>query len=423
MISYDPSEKIKEIQQLLVSDKKKIGFLFGAGTSLAKKSEKSPYIPAVNQMTKIIVEDLSSKSEKYRGTIQSIKTDILDNKEVFTVETLLTNIENKISIIGKGTLNGMNKDELSILSNDIRNSIREIVSVHKSINKDAYKEMAQYDFGAWIKSAFRKSAVEIFTTNYDYLLEIGLEQNDVPYYDGFTGSYKPFFNAHSVEDIYYLPQQTKMWKIHGSLGLHQDGQKIIRSTSNNEDLLIYPSVLKYSNSKKQPYAAFMDRLNCFLKQNDAVLFVCGYSFGDEHINERIMSALQTDTTAHVYVFNYDIMSDEKGNRFNSFSEESDLAQLAKSCRKLSVLSTRKAIFGTQMGIWKLKREPDNTDTLNINWYFDEDAPYSDVEISKERKGDEQWNGEGELSIVNFSNFSKFLLNMIPKDNMDVINND
>ncbi len=419
---YDPSEKIKEIQQLLVSDKKKIGFLFGAGTSLSKKSDKSPYIPAVTKMTQSVIEALEKKG--YKETIASIKSDIIENGETFTIETLLSNIEGKISIIGKGKLNGLDKEQFIALGKEIRDKVREIVSVHKDIKDDRFKEMAQYDFGSWIKSAFRKYAVEIFTTNYDYLLEIGLEQNNVPYYDGFTGSYKPFFNSDSVEDIHYLPQQTKIWKIHGSLGLHQDGTKIIRrGESDKDDLLIYPSVLKYSNSKKQPYASFMDRLNSFLRQNDAVLFVCGYSFGDEHINERIMSALQTETTAHVYVLNYDVEKDVAGNRVNTFSEETNIAKLAKSCRKLSVLSTRKAIYGAQIGTWKLKREPDNSDTLNINWYFDEDAPYKEIEVSKEQKGDEQWSGEGELSIVDFSKFTKFLLNMIPKDNVDVTNND
>lgn len=302
--------------------------------------------------------------------------------------------------------------------------VREIVSVHKNID-DKSQDMAQYDFSSWVKSAYRKYAIEIFTTNYDYLLEIGLEQNNVPYYDGFTGSYKPFFNSDSVEDIHYLPQQTKLWKIHGSLGLHQDpvNQRITRSSSNKDDLLIYPSVLKYNNSKKQPYASFMDRLNSFLRQDDAVLFICGYSFNDEHINERIMSALQTDTTAHVYVLHYDITKNEKGLRVNSFSEESNLAKLAKRSRKLSILATRKAMFGSKIGTWKLKREPDISDTLNINWYFDEDAPYTESEISKEQKGNEQWTGEGELSIVDFSKFTKFLLNMIPNDNGDINKDD
>ena len=35
-ITHDPSEYIKGLQQLLISDKKRIGFLFGAGSSMAK---------------------------------------------------------------------------------------------------------------------------------------------------------------------------------------------------------------------------------------------------------------------------------------------------------------------------------------------------------------------------------------------------
>ena len=35
MIYFDPSEYVRGLQQLVISDKKKIGFLCGAGTSLA----------------------------------------------------------------------------------------------------------------------------------------------------------------------------------------------------------------------------------------------------------------------------------------------------------------------------------------------------------------------------------------------------
>ncbi|MDE5552960.1 MAG: SIR2 family protein [Malacoplasma sp.] len=410
---YDPSEKINEIKQLLVSDKKKIGFLFGAGSSLSKKCDNSPYIPAISEMTKIAINKLGAKDKKYFDIINSIKTDITDSGESFNIETLLSNIEGKISIIGKGNLNGLDKSGFIRLGQEIRDAVREIVSVHKDIKADRIKDMAQYDFGLWIKNAYRKYAVEIFTPNYDYLLEIGLEQNNVPYYDGFTGSYKPFFNSDSVEDIHYLPQQTKLWKIHGSLGLHQDSNdnRIIRSTSDKDDLLIYPSVLKYSNSKKQPYASFMDRLNSFLKQDDTVLFVCGYSFSDEHINERIMSALQTDTTAHVYVLNYDLIINEDGSCTSLFSDESNLAKLAKSCSRLSILSTRKAIFGSRIGTWQLKRRPDKLDEANINYYFNLDASAK----GKEQSDDEIWTGTGELTIVDFARFTKFLLNMIPED--------
>jgi len=308
------------------------------------------------------------------------------------------------------------------MNTKIQSKIRELVSVHNEIGETGKEDsLIQYDFAKWICNADRKYAVEIFTTNYDYLFEIGLESVGVPYYDGFTGSYMPFFNPDSLEDINYLPQQTKLWKIHGSLGLHEDKKtkKIIRMNSDSKDLLIYPSSLKYSNSKKQPYAAFMDRLNAYLKQDDAVLFVCGYSFGDDHINERILSALNTNSTAHVFVLYYDIVweNDEGGNVIKkyTFSLDSDLAKVASNNRKMSVLASRSAIIGGQFGIWRLKREPDKEDTLNVGWYFDEDAPMNPIAtLGEEHSADELWTGKGELTLPDFNKFTVFLKNMIPK---------
>jgi hypothetical protein len=421
---FDPSETIRGIQQLLVSDKKKIAFLFGAGTSLSKKNNNSPTIPAVAKMTTQVV-DAIKKVPEFASAINGIQSDITDDGKLFTIETLLSNIEEKISVVGKGKLNDLSKKDLNKLDDQIKEKVLSIVSVHKTIDNKAYKNMSQCDFASWIKSANRKHAVEIFTTNYDYLFEIGLESGNIPYYDGFTGSYKPFFNANSLDDLNYLSQQTKLWKIHGSLGLHKDDTSgnIIRSSSNKDDLLIYPSSLKYNNSKKQPYASFMDRLNSFLRQDDAVLFICGYSFGDEHINERIISALQTNTTAHVFVIYHDIVWNGNIKSYD-FKEESPLALIAKNNRKISVLSSRNAVIGSKYGTWKLKREPDKEDSLNVNWYFDEDAPMNEnVPLKEEQNGNESWTGEGELKIIDFSKFTSFLQHMIPKDEWETSDNE
>ena len=337
--------------------------------------------------------------------------------ELSWTAVLLSNITEKIGVIGNGVLNNLDQNGLTKLNELIKNEIREVISVHKNITENSFCSMVQSDFAKWIKCANRKYAVEVFTTNYDYLFEIAFEHFNVPYYDGFTGSYKPFFNPDSVEDLGYLPQQTKLWKIHGSLGLHQElgSKKIVKGASNQDDLLIYPSSLKYADCRKQPYTSFMDRLNMFLKQNDAVLFVCGYSFRDEHINERIISALDTNTSVHVFVLDYDICKDKDGNRYSTFNEDTILAKKAIYTRKLSVLSSRTAIIGSKIGKWKLKKEPSNEDTISINWYFDEDAPIdNDIALNKEKQGSEQWTGEGELRITDFKNFTQFLLYMIPE---------
>ncbi len=64
-MAHDPSEYIKGLQQLLISDKKKIAFLFGAGTSLAKKNKNSINIPAIDAMTSKI-ETVLHKNAVYK---------------------------------------------------------------------------------------------------------------------------------------------------------------------------------------------------------------------------------------------------------------------------------------------------------------------------------------------------------------------
>jgi len=332
-LTHDPLEYIRGLQQLLVSDKKKIAFLFGAGTSLAKKNKDSLNIPAIVKMTEIIEAELN-KTEKYKSAIEEIKQEIGVDK--YNIETFLSNIEEKRHIIGNGTLNGLKIGEIDSLINEMKNQIRKLVCVHEKIlDEKGLNNLMHVDFAEWIGRADRKYAVEIFTTNYDYFFELGMEEKNIPYYDGFTGSYKPFFNPESVDDLSFLPKQTKLWKLHGSLGWHLDIdidkniEKVWRRDSDCEDILIYPSTLKYADSKKQPYIALMDRLTNFLKQPDTILIVCGYSFGDYHINERILTALKSNTSAHVYVLYYDIIWDDGKKNGYSLVEDSNLARQVK----------------------------------------------------------------------------------------------
>jgi len=416
--THDPSEYIRGLQQLLVSDKKKIAFLFGAGTSLAKKNERSIIIPAIHKMT-VEVENSFSKETKYVAAIKEIHNEIDAQNKKYNIETLLSHIENKVQIIGEGTLNGLVKKDFEELLKGIKNKIREITSVHSQIIKEGkVDDLIHVDFAEWIGRANRKYPIEIFTSNYDYLLELGLEEKTIPFYDGFTGTYNPFFNAESVEDMGFIPNQTKLWKIHGSLGWHFDNKtgKVWRKDSEGEDILIYPSSLKYNESKKQPYTAFLDRLTNLLKQPDTILIVCGYSFSDEHINERILTALNTSTSAHVLILYYDLKWDDGKKVGYLLSEDSAMSKIAKSNGKLSVFGFRNAVIGGQYGKWKLKREPDKDDTISVNVYFDEDAPCNpDEKKDEEKKGAESWTGEGELILPDFSMFVKFLQSMILDD--------
>ncbi|MFD2098568.1 SIR2 family protein [Flagellimonas iocasae] len=407
--SHDPSEYIRGIQQILISDKKKIGFLFGAGSSLAKKNEKSLTVPAIGQLTQAIVAEIGGEDAKYEKAFKEIEEELGSGN--FNIETILSNLEQKFLFIGKATLNSLNKQEFEELICKIKKGVRDKVSVHlkdgKIVDKDTVVELVQTDFANWIGQAERKFPIEIFTTNYDFLFELGLEHKEIAYYDGFCGSLRAFFNPESVEDFTFLTNQTKLWKIHGSLGWHfdKDTEKILRVNPDDKDILIYPSTLKYKDSKKQPYESLLDRLSNFLKQDDSILITCGYSWGDEHINSRIISALKTNTTSHVIGLFHD--------KSNPIDEGSPLAKIAKDNPKISIYGSRCAIIGCKFGEWVLKSEPSIDDTVNLNLYFDEDAHFDSKEkIAEEKTGKEIWTGKGAFILSDFGMLVKFLNSMV-----------
>lgn len=415
--THDPSEYLRGLQHILIGDKKKIAFLFGAGTSLAKKNKKSLCIPAIYKMTEEIIAELV-KTVKYVKPLEEIQKEIGTDK--FNIERLLSNLEQKQQVIAGGVLNGLKKEDFRELVKLIKTQIRKKVGIHeKVLSEKCIDDLIHVDFAEWIARADRKYPIEIFTTNYDYFFELGMEYKNVPYYDGFTGSHRPFFNPESVEDFTFLPQQVKLWKLHGSLGWHyeEETKKVLRKDSNKDDILIYPSILKYNDSKKQPYISLMDRLTNYLKQDDAVLIVCGYSFGDEHINERILTALNSKASSHVIALYYDIVRNGDNKKYLLDDKQCDLAKMAKSNGKLSIYGCRSAIVGCQLGKWQLKVEPDKTDTLQLNRYFDEDAYVGNDKIKVEKKGEESWTGEGELLLPDYARFVGFLKSMIVDNKM------
>jgi hypothetical protein len=417
-MTHDPSEYIRGIKQILISDKKRIGFLFGAGSSLAIKNEKSITVPAIGQMTTEIVEKVGIEN-KYKKALEEIELEL--GEKNFNIETILSNLELKALIIGNSVINSLKKCDFEQLIIEIKVKIRELVSVHnirlcdiltkrefyQIVSKDIVGELVQTDFANWVGQAERKYPIEIFTTNYDFLFELGFENKEIPYYDGFCGSLRPFFNPESVEDLSFLTNQTKLWKIHGSLGWHfdKDTEKILRVYPDDEDILIYPSSLKYKDSKKQPYESLLDRLSNFLKQDDSILITCGYSWGDEHINSRIISALKTNTTSHVIGLVYD--------KYNQLNENSNIVKIGLGNSKISLYGSRNAVIGCNFGEWVLKSEPSKDDTISLNLYFDEDAHSNKAEkLNIEVTGEEIWTGKGEFILPDFSKLVKFLNTMI-----------
>lgn len=409
--THDPRERIRGIHQILISDKKRIGFLFGAGSSFAT-GIPSAHVPTIASMTAQVVAAANTHSAEFGLAIKEICGEI--GETLFNIESLLSSIEAKRAVIGSGTLNGLTTSGFSDFATFVKSRVVELVSVHGALLPEHINQLSHSKLSSWVSKARRRFPAEIFTTNYDYLFEIALENSGIPYFDGFSGSYEPFFCPEAVEDVEAYPHLVKLWKMHGSLGwtYRESDKAVIRkhSAASADSILIYPSHLKYNTSKKQPYVGLIDRLCTFLQQDDAVLITCGYSFGDSHINERIATSLRRGANSHVFAMYYDQYEDKDGKTVHGLTDAEDKVRRMATYEtggKMSIYGLRHAVIGGKFGEWKLRNEPKVNESIRVSQYFDEDASILSNEPG-EHKGNEKWTGSGRFLLPDFCRLTEFL---------------
>jgi hypothetical protein len=307
MKTHDPIRELSEIREQL-SYTKRIGFLFGAGTS------KAIGLPDIADLTLLIEKALSTEEEKYYGVIKDSLPEGLKHIE---------GILNKARLIRKITddskdksFDGINGENAKNLDKNICDEIYDIIfKAESAANIDVSRK-----FITWLNHLPRDFSKEIFTTNYDLIIEKAFESLLIPYFDGFVGSNEPFFSHESIEgkSLQDRPPVSwiRLWKLHGSLGWFwktNDGinpDRVIRLSSGakkdypDSELVIYPSRDKYESSRKQPFTSYFDRLRDFSLSGEGVFIISGYSFSDEHINELIFSCLKQNNRLHVLAFFY-----------------------------------------------------------------------------------------------------------------------
>lgn len=148
----------------------------------------------------------------------------------------------------------------------------------------------------------RRKTVNIFTTNYDTLLEDALALNKVPYWDGFEGGAVAHRTQRYGEPTPMNGQRANLIKMHGSIDWFLCEKGYVWRVRDNDSypkaerrVLIYPQATKYIATQQDPFSSQFDLFRKSLNSPQSnTLVICGYSFGDEHINNEIEFALSKE---------------------------------------------------------------------------------------------------------------------------------
>ena len=164
--------------------------------------------------------------------------------------------------------------------------------------------------------------VNLFTLNYDTLIEQAADSAGVVVLDGFIGTLRRVFRPESYDQDFYFPAETTegrvhrldrvlhLYKLHGSITWrvsNPDWDNPYGVTSAGPDAevddraLIYPTPVKYGESLGMPHAELFRRFAASVVRAQSVLFVLGYGFGDDHLRAIIRQALAVPSFCLVIV--------------------------------------------------------------------------------------------------------------------------
>lgn len=335
---HNPDRYMVDLRQILSQGRKRIGLLIGAGAPVSISDDKgNPLIPDVENLTARVQNELTDDD---KDVINALIPQPGDRPNI---EKILTQVRQLSQVIGAEKVHGYDGEEYKALAGKICASIGKIVAPALPKEPNPYTELV-----SWIGGTHREHPVEIFTPNYDLLIEEAFERAKLSYFDGFSGAHRPFFDPASISEDILPARWSRLWKIHGSLGWEASGDTIIRTGRREATTLIYPDHLKYDQITRQPYSAFFERLRKFLATPDSLMLCTGFSFSDAHIASVLDEALAANKHTAIIAF-----------QFTSIDKSKAAVEIAQRRPNLSIYAQDGAVIRGVSGEWRLGESPSN----------------------------------------------------------------
>lgn len=328
-MEHDPENVARELATKLASRARHVCVLLGAGASVAAG------LPTIAGLTSLVLNALPDPQK-------SEFSDLLLGRNIEQALSRLRRIRSLVAG-GGGAFEGLTEAAAIDLDRLVCAAITDAVDITGK-PLDAFVR-----FASWAGRMESLRPIEIFTVNYDLLIEAGLEEVGVPYFDGFVGAIQGRFTPDLVEPTVgrssrELPAGfVRLWKLHGSVNWTSakvgGRDEIVRvGSSVGHAVAIYPSDEKYAESRRLPFVALMDRFRRALVEPETITLISGYSFGDAHLNEMIFDAARRHPRSEVVALCF------------SGIDPAVEAQ-AGSTRNLVVLAPDEAIVDGNKGTW------------------------------------------------------------------------
>lgn len=298
-----------------------ISYLSGStGGTTMSGSPFTTYKAEIEEAAKASAE----KSGREKGNIEDqIRTanDLLLGLKILKkdseADTLKLNLTQVIEDFSKSILNGEN----GIATSDVDK------------RENAFSVLVNFLLSFASRTGNRER-LNVFTTNYDRLIEVGAELAGIHLMDRFVGTMMPIFRSSRLNlDIHYNPPGirgeprylegvARLTKLHGSVDWVQSENEIRRiglPFGANDiapylqapglkgvdalKLMIYPNSAKDRETAEYPYVELFRDFAAAICRPNSTLVTYGYGFGDEHIN-RVINDMLIIPSTHLVGISY-----------------------------------------------------------------------------------------------------------------------
>ncbi len=243
---------------------------------------------------------------------------------------------------------------IKVFTDNITSIEYSIASAPAEKRSDAFNKLVLFLMSFASRTGTR-DRLNIFTTNYDRLIEAGADIAGLHLIDRFVGALTPVFRSSRMDiDMHYNPPGirgeprylegvARFTKLHGSIDWINTGTDIRRiglpfgskdignflnapgiEGADVRKIMIYPNAAKDRETTEYPYVELFRDFAAALCRPNSTLVTYGYGFGDDHIN-RIIRDMLTIPSTHLVVISYDEAGGRIMEKYKEFGRPSQIS--------------------------------------------------------------------------------------------------